>query len=577
MRPTRTLPLLALLCALLLGPVPTATGEEAGPPEPKPAPANAKKRAREQSRGEARLAEARRAAEIGRALLSSDEAVRSQAVARLVARIKEGGDLGWFMETMSRATRVWADRHERLMEVWLHDAVHGSASERERAVRLLAALGEKAIRRLSLELRHAKLHAGAGAASGSKPQEAAGAEEMDAPQQEIAELATKELAVGTPRVYELRDLFARGMNPLELRGLLLKTADAVEVKQYKTVFVVTAQDKGHALLCDRLHDLRISFRLSEQDTSQAERPQQAEPVTTGALTEGAQRLAAKRDAPAPPQAGAVHGDALEEGPPQRGSSVKKPAATGPTPKKAKTRKGKPETTSSGETSARTAKPPAAGSGPFRRAWEVEPSLLHLPRTALVGMGAFQRAADAWSKLPRGLFQHDQDVIRTTDLLVVDAWTKALKRVPEARSELPLRAVRRVPSHGDIQLFAGKEIHYSKSVRRTKGGAWSIVTDTIPHGITLELTLGGEATALRVDVVATKTEVGLPIPVVRVQPSAQATPVELECPEWSTTRVRRSFDLPLQGGGALVSLDGLGSTAADHLVLVLRITHAPRGK
>lgn len=551
MRPTRTLTLLALLCALLLGRAPAALCEEASPPEPPPAPSKAKKRAPGDTRSEARVAEARRAAEIGRALLSSDEAVRSKAVAQFLARIEQGGDLTWFLEAMSRATRVWADRHERLMEVWLHAAVHGSAAERERAVRLLAALGEEAIRRLALELRHARLHdhAGGGAASGralnDTPREATGAEGQAEAQPEAAEPLDEEIAAGTPRIYELQDLFARGMNPVELRSLLLKTANAVEAKQYKTVFVVTAEDKGHARLLDVLHDLRVSFRLTAEKRAQKERG------------------GTKRDAPAPPQKGAT-----EAGTRQAEAAGQERATALP-----KGRKDKSQAASDEGSRAPKAAPPQVAGAP-RRVWEIEPALLHLPRTALVNMAASQSGAQAWSKLPRGLFQPAQDVIRTTDLLVVDQWMRALKRVPDARTELPLRGVRRVPSHGDIQLFAGKEIHYSKSVRRTKGGAWSIVTDTIPHGITLELTLRAEGTVLRVDVVATKTQVGLPIPVVRVQPSPQAAPVELECPEWSTTRVRHSFDLPLQGGGALVSLEGLGSTAADHLVLTLKITNAP---
>ena len=552
MRPTRTLTLLALLCALLLCQAPAALSEEASPPEPPPAPSKAKKRAPGDTRSEARVAEARRAAEIGRALLSSDEAVRSKAVAQFLARIEQGGDLTWFLEAMSRATRVWADRHERLMEVWLHDAVHGSAAERERAVRLLAALGEEAIRRLALELRHARLHdrasgtAGSGRALNDTPQEATGAEGQAEAQPEAAEPLDEELAAGTPRIYELQDLFARGMNPVELRSLLLKTANAVEAKQYKTVFVVTAEDKGHARLLDVLHDLRVSFRLATEAMAQKE------------------RAGTKRDAPAPPQKGATEAGARQA---EAAGQERAPAVP-------KGRRAKPQAASDEGSRAPAAAAPQVDGALPRRVWEIAPALLHLPRTALVNMAASQSGAQAWSKLPRGLFQPAQDVIRTTDLLVVDQWMRALKRVPDARTELPLRGVRRVPSHGDIQLFAGKEIHYSKSVRRTKGGAWSIVTDTIPHGITLELTLRAEGTVLRVDVVATKTQVGLPIPVVRVQPSAQATPVELECPEWSTTRVRHSFDLPLQGGGALVSLEGLGSTAADHLVLTLKITNVP---
>ncbi len=499
MRPTRTAAVLALLVALAATTAAPLWAGEANPPKPGP---------------DARAAEAREAAEIGRGLLASDEAVRKKAVDRFLARIEKGGDLAWFLEAMSRATRLWADRHERLMEVWLHDAVHGSAEERERAVRLLAALGDKAIRRLSLELRHARLHGSA--RPKDAPQEASAAAESE-PQ------APKEQAFGTPRIYDLGDLFQRGMNPVELRGLLLKTADAVEVKRVnKTAYVVTALDAGHAHLRNRLHDLRVSFQLVER--TQADKAEKA--------------------VPQPPAA---------------------PRALPP-----KTNKARPQPTVGRAT---PDIPPAQAAQPRKaeRAWLLEPELLHLPGNALIGIAGSQSSAETWSKLPRGLFAPEQHAIRAPDTVVLHTWAEALKRVPDARTGLPLRGARRVASHGSTRLFAGKEIRYSQSVRRTKGGAWSLVTDTIPHGVTLELTLRAEGSVLRVDVVAAQTEVGLPIPVVHVKPSPRAAPVELERPEWSTTRVRRSFDLPLQGGGALVSLRGLGSAPDEHLVLCLKLT------
>ncbi len=523
MRPTLTSTVLMLLAALLVYAAPAALARDVPAPKPAQKPA---------VQDDALLA-----AEIGRALLSTEEAVRRTAVERLLARITQGGDLAGFLAAMNRATRAWADRHERLMEVWLHDAVHGDVEERERAVRLLTALGAKAIRRLAIELRHAQLHRPVDARP-PPPRGARKATSADAKKVDEASSAEpvlpEELSPGTPRVYELADLFERGMNPVELRGLLQKEADAVEVKRFKTLYVVSAQDEGHRRLRDRLHDLRVSFRLEAADAAKA-RDEGGKGAAAPVGTEEA------KPAPATPQEADV---------PQRDDTPQladtpRPAAAAPVP-------------------AAGAQQGAAAS------WQLEPTLFHLPHTTLAAIVSARERAQSNRVLPYGLLGGTRDVFRTEDLGRARVWTRELRSVPDARTGLPLRGRLSVASGGTTNLFAGKPIQYSKNVRRTKGGAWTIVTGTIQHGIALDVTLRASATTLRVDVVATRTEVGLPIPVVRIRPSPRATPVELERPEWSTTRVRRSFDLPLQGGGALLSLEGLGSSPDDHVVLALTL-------
>lgn len=536
MRPTPPIPvqaalLLVLLAASLFVAAPGAQAEEAAPPPKQKA----------QSATDARLA-----GEIGRALLSSKEAVRRRAVARLLKRIAAGGDLAAFLDAMSRATQAWADRHERLMEAWLHDAVHGNAAERERAVRLLTALGETAIRRLAIELRHARLHGGARRDASEPDVQAEGAPQTTA----------DEPAPGTPRVYDLRDLVQRGMNPVQLRGLLQKAADAVEVKQFKTLFVVTALDRGHQQLLDRLGALRARYDqkpVAPQAAGAVDAPETAAGDTperdlAKARTTETARRTGKAAAPPPPAGDAPPLDAPQvEEPRPQGRAAGAPAA-----------------------------PPAAGAKAkaAAEAWLLQPSLFHLPRMSLAAIVSARTRPQGRSQpqrvLPRALLAGTREVVRTEDFARAQDWLRALRRIPDARTGLPLRGATQLRSGGRTHLFAGKQIHYSKDVRRTKGGAWTIVTGTVPHGIAIDIVLKADATALRVDLVATRTDVGLPIPVVRVQPSEQAAPVELERPEWSTTRVHRSFDLPLPGGAALVSLKGLGSTPDDHLVLALTL-------
>ena len=142
-----------LLCCLLLPPL-AAAHEDSDPAAKKPPPQETPEAARIRAERD-KIA----AGVIGRGLVSPDEAVRKKAVDRLLTRLEEGGDLADFLQRMGDAVGAWANRHERLMEVWIDRAVNGTAEERERAVLLLTALGPKAVRRLALELRHRDHHA----------------------------------------------------------------------------------------------------------------------------------------------------------------------------------------------------------------------------------------------------------------------------------------------------------------------------------------------------------------------------------------------------------------------------------
>jgi len=141
-------------------------------------------------------------------------------------------------------------------------------------------------------------------------------------------------------------------------------------------------------------------------------------------------------------------------------------------------------------------------------------------------------------------------------------------VPDARVGPSLEGPAVVALAQAGHFFAGRRIRYSESVRATKGGAWRIVTGVLPHGIALDVTMKPAPEGATVQLIATRTEVGLPIPVVEMQPSPRAAPVELEQPEWSTTRTHARATIPAKGGGIFVSLGGLGANEGDRLVLVL---------
>ncbi len=463
------------------------------------------------------------AGEIGRGLLSPKADVRAKAQARLVARIEKGGDLRTFVKAMGDAVSGWANRSERLLEVWLHQAVHGTAEEREEAVRLLAALGEPAIRRLSLELRHELQHGGDPAPTRPRPP-AAPAPQQEGQVEDAAVPAPPPTPV-LPQIYKLGDLLDRGMNALELRGLLQKAADAVEVKDLGRTYIVTATQPGHNALMLRLDELRKSAK--ELDALREHAKKKPKPL-------------APKDEPAAPKAG-EQDDADKHNKPKQNDGA--PAPVPP------------------------AKPVPPGSQPLSF-WRVDPVLVHLPKHAWTRANVY--AAKGTVALPRvtpngGIGVH----VGTTQQSA--GWAHAVRRVPDARSG-GLAPMGSVPAGGVAEFFSGKEISYTSDVSRRRGGAWVLMTKTIPHGIGLNVYLKREAGRMRVDLTATRTDVGTPIPVVEFKPSENAAPIEIERPEWSTTRARASFALGGEGGGAFVTLDGLAS-GREQIVLVLTVTRA----
>lgn len=90
-------------------------------------------------------------------------------------------------------------------------------------------------------------------------------------------------------------------------------------------------------------------------------------------------------------------------------------------------------------------------------------------------------------------------------------------------------------------------------------------------VELEIAIVRQANGLRVDVVAERTDVGTPVQVASVRPSPGAVAVELERPQWTTTRLATSFVLPGEAGGAFLPLEGLGKGPDEEVVLVLAVS------
>jgi len=486
----RVLPLL-LLCCLLCAPLTAAAEEE------KPSALTAAQRAE--------------ASSIGRNLISPDVATRRRASARLRDHIARGHDLKTFLEAMSDAMAEAANGNARLVEFWLDRAVNGSGAERARAMRLLAAFGPTAVRRLAVELERRQLD-DATSASQKKEQDL-----LNAP-------------AGVPRLYDVRTLLKReGATAMSVRNMIEKQADAVEVQQSGLYFIVTASAKGHERLRTHINRILIQGVLQTAQTLEA-----------AVGSDGAQRetvpqeaaLARQPKSPRPPPGQTTRSGATQAGPARSTNGLEAKGHAG-------------------------ARKPAPRPEAFERnepTWLIDTTLLSFPRDGAVlsaWMGG-DPAADAAGRA------HTR--IRLGTAGDAQKWAAMALQVPDARRDLPLR--------GDPTIRA-------KDVRATKGQGWRIVTGMIRHGLTLDLRVSPTHSEdgkglLAVEATLTRTDVGSPMPVVLVHPSPRTAPVELDRPEWSTTRTQAHFSLPLEGGGALLALEGISSTPSEQLILILRI-------
>ena len=120
---------------------------------------------------------------------------------------------------------------------------------------------------------------------------------------------------------------------------------------------------------------------------------------------------------------------------------------------------------------------------------------------------------------------------------------------------------------------GREQRYRKGVVRADDG-WTIEEGTLQVGIEFDVTLGTAEDHVDVYLRASRSEVATPMLVDTIQPEPKGTTYELDRPEWIITKARATFEVPLTGGAAFLSLGDLGSTDEEHVIVILRIQPVP---
>ncbi|MDJ0973132.1 MAG: hypothetical protein QNJ98_01555 [Planctomycetota bacterium] len=467
------------------------------------------------------------AARVGRLLLADDDAKRAEGEALLLARIAKGGDLKAYVRRMADAARTWANDDSRLVETWIRQAVTGDMEQRERAVRLITAMGEKAVMRLALELRHHTRHLGNDAQAGAANEQTMN----DAPA--ASEPAPQVMAAAvphTPRVYDVTALRQKGMNPVQVLNFLRKEADASEVGSGPTRFVVYAAAAGHQRLAKRLSEIRVEVAKQKK----ADTKQQAESEDAGDADDG---LPPPPAAPVADNAGGVKRAAPDSG-----------AADG-----------------LDETGAR---------------WSVEPMVVRVPRDA-----SLAERLSTWKAMKVDVItpflapaQQSQRKAAPTSASVVGAadaiadWFEKAPALPEARTAYGERL--KITPGRAAKGFVGREVPYRRTVRQAKkSGAWRVDQDILQSGLELrfQLTTKAEALALRVD--ARLSEVSKPMATTQVRPEKGAEPIELDVPEWNRQSRSDTFEIARAGGGLLMVMADPAKADQGLVLILLRVKPA----
>jgi len=468
------------------------------------------------------------AARVGRMLLSPDAETRHEGEQRLLDRIAKGGDVGPYVHSMTSALNEWANREERLVEVWITQAVDGTADERERAVRLITAMGERAVNRLVMELRHARHHEGAPAAAAtqSTPVAPGAAVALDAPPPADPGPPLR------PAPYDVKALEG-GMNRVQILNMLRKEANASEVTRAGRLYVVTATDVGHARLKSHLEKLDAARDAAEEPQAVADEPAPAKPDPN-------------KPNPDEPKNddGLLSQSDLEAG-------AKEGA------KKAGTK-----------TDTKLVMP----AGPV---WQFTSLVVRVPRRDGLGIYDMRRVGTDFAKFGP-LFTTSKDArgtrVRTGTLNDAEVWERFLRTLPDA--DVVGAPVVRVAENRTGETFLGKMLAYRRDVQPAKGGAWMVEQGELHIGLTLSFYPTPVRAALSVQLTANNADVSRPIATTTVRPDKGAEPVVLDQPEWNVATTSATLTLEPKGGGALVLLDDLDVSEDEIVLVVLRVTLAP---
>lgn len=470
--------------------------------------------------GEAAAPDARHDAQaVGRALLAQDAATRADAIKKLEHDIAAGRATKAYLEALADAAAAWADDSARLADVWIERAVEGDARERRVAVRLLHALGPDAVERLALELRHQR----------HRPEQAAATQRAEV----VTELAPTTPAVPEvqdnriAKIYLVRGLQRSGMNRLQIRGFLEKHANASNVKGYGDRYTVLADADGHK---------KLAQALARYDTSQAN-VRRAQPVPP---KDGTTRDAA----PVPP---ADEVPANDDAAPKPVPVPNDEPPAGPAPEIAKV-----EPKAGSET-------PALAAPASKLRWRIKPVVVQVPRAEGYGLLYGQKKGD------------DATVITyVDDLGQAKKWAETARTLPDAR-ELGQWDALMVVGHRAGKITAGKKYHYNKAIRKSKTGAYDIVSGALHHGYNFAFTLRERGLTTQLSIKTTRDSISMPVPSREVRPTKDAVPIKIESPQWSRASTTTNVVLKKIPAAVLVVLLGIDEQKPnDDIVLIVTI-------
>ena len=486
------------------------------------------------------------AGRIGAALLARDGAVRAEAEARLLELLQRAGNPASLLRRVLDATRNWADAEARLLDAWVVQAGSADPDTRERAIRLIHALGPQGVSRLASELRFARLAAAAESAESDPATEPADRAPASPPPPTPPTPPEPPAEPHVPRIYDARArLEARGLGPLEIRAFLVEHANASQVKEVGGRYVVLADEAGHAALKKALETPPTP---PAQPAVQPQVP--PAPATGDAIGEvgGVPPPAAPIRRAGPPVGAPVS--------PPPSNSVAAPVRT--------EREGSDTPASAAEPGEQATSGGAEKTSTGPR-WRLRAWVVSVPQQE--ARGIFEARVSSNRGVVAPLFPEGKGTsaqVRVGSLADANQWSRHAQMLPDAKVfEAPALGS---TGSGPISAFLGEAVPYREDVVAGDGGSWRVVQGTVDAGLRIEVESAHGRGLPYLRLAAEFLDAPRPFQQRTVRPTGAPQPFTLDLPEPSRARATAETRIPHDGAGALFLFSDL--QPGHHVLVVL---------
>lgn len=470
-------------------------------------------------------------------------------------------------------------RRELLLDGWIAEARSRDIPRREKAVRLLTAMGDAGIRRLLQWVQNPLLSNDPLTIPADKPEP----RDVQQGSQGRNRVGARDRAGHKPVVYKARDFARFELTPAQILATLRDVPSASRIDQMRDVYLVFASPEGHARMQAYLEGVQDNPRARAPAWSQQARPGRATPGPRAqrplpTIPEAEADAETDAETVAPPAEARPYGAPGSPAQPAPGSSEAARAANRMEP----------------GTAQRSPVPPAGAAVPppsdepsqtmrphveprsapdltvvgDARGWRTTPVVVRVPRS-----DALMQTLAGWPGMPAG----NDSPRRAEGPLVVPGSSEAvaawLERAPKLANARTLTGTElRIQGGNEARGFVGEVLPYRRKVEQVASGSWEVVSDAARTGVELVVRIarpqaGPFAGRVCGRVLLRARDIARPLRTVRVRPDAETSAIELDELEWLEETSVGLAPLSAAGGGMMVVVPDPGAPSGMLMLIV----------